>query len=186
MITDPVRFCFQCHKSQPRATFRFVGATRNRQVCAECYEKWVQRKQTVKVKVKEGVALAGLKLDTYVWAQLTNWSAWRRSTIKAGPPQLKSWWWPIVMRGNVQQIGRDWDKEVYDELSAMATEKAVSALPHYLRVAVFERYINRGTCKQQCEALGYSERTLQGRLDEANTLLLGLMNDIAAGVDPHV
>lgn len=90
------------------------------------------------------------------------------------------------MRGNVQQSGRDWDREVYDEVAAMDVDKAVDALPHYLRAAVYERYINRGTTEQQANALEISERTLYYRLEEANALLLGLLNDIAAGLEPRV
>jgi DNA-directed RNA polymerase specialized sigma24 family protein len=90
------------------------------------------------------------------------------------------------MKGRVQNNWRDWDREVYSEEEAIATDKAVGALPQDLRKAVFEHYILRGTVQQQCESLEISKSTLYERLDRANTLLLGLLNDIAAGLEPRV
>lgn len=36
---NPLKFCFQCHRSKARTTFRTLpGDPCKRQLCAECYE----------------------------------------------------------------------------------------------------------------------------------------------------
>lgn len=90
------------------------------------------------------------------------------------------------MRGNVQNNWRDWDREIYSEEDAVATDKAVDALPELMREAVFEHYILRGTVAQQCFHLGIEKSAFYERLDRANTLLLGYLNDIAAGLEPKL
>lgn len=89
------------------------------------------------------------------------------------------------MRGNVQHINQNFDKEEYDEERALETEKAVLALEDTLQRTIFEHYVARGTIDQQINALGCVKSTLYERLDRAHAALIGYMLDVAAGLDPH-
>lgn len=98
--------------------------------------------------------------------ELVNWGDWRRTLANCGPLRLRSWWFPICMRGRVKQ-SRDWDRIVVDDRIAELTEKAVNTLPDMLIAALCEHYVTQGTVDQQAEALGCTKKTLYNRVDTA-------------------
>lgn len=128
-----------------------------------------------------------LTLHTYVIARLDRWAHWRRQQTKfgVGPTSARSWWFPVVMRGNVKRV-RDWDKIETDDDECFETEKAVAALSVELRETIYEHFVKGGTAEQQKEALHVkSTHTIYDRLNRAYPILLGMFNDVAAGLEPH-
>lgn len=65
---------------------------------------------------------------------------------------------------------------------AWEVERCVACLDETLRSAVIEFYLKPGTCEQKARALRCCVRTLQNRIDRAQHEILGLLNDLAAGV----
>ncbi len=122
-----------------------------------------------------------MRIHTYVEGRLLRWSAWVNMTKALGPRRVVSWWGPMVMNPNVEQIpvGR---QVTVDAEEAEETELAVRALPRELRDAVTESWTRAGTMEQHALALHCSRVTLYARLERANVQLLGFMNDLAAGV----
>ena len=93
------------------------------------------------------------------------------------------------MRGKVQRPQRDWDKVEYEDNECFETEMAVTALGEFdeqLRDAVWEHFVVRGTAEQQAKHLHCSIATLYRRVERSEQILLGLFNDAAAGLRPHV
>lgn len=93
------------------------------------------------------------------------------------------------MRGKVQRPPRDWDKVEYEDNECFETEMAVNALGQFdeqLRDVVWQHYVVGGTADQQSKHLSCCVATVYNRLARAENLMLGLLNDAAAGLIPHV
>lgn len=122
----------------------------------------------------------------YVIQRCNRWGTyalWHRNTgmRETKPKPMRSWWGPIVLDGNVEQLGRDArDVCPVDIAEALETGKCVLALPPHLRLAVTAEHTHSGTQEQKAQALGISRTTYWRRCQEAYTLLLGIMNDVAA------
>jgi len=91
----------------------------------------------------------------------------------------------MIMRGKVKPP-RDFDKIDYDAEECSETDKAVNAFPQEYRAVIFQHYISRGTAEQQANTLRCSVKTVYNRLDRAEDMLLGLMNDVAAALPPRL
>jgi hypothetical protein len=124
------------------------------------------------------------QLHTYVEARLGRWSRWYHWGIRPGPRPVVSWYEVIVLAPNVQGRGSDQSAVCpVDEQEAIATHKAVVALPDKYRAIVFEAYLKGGTVDQQARALHCCKQTYYNRLTFAYALLLGYFNDLDAGVE---
>lgn len=129
-------------------------------------------------------------LQTYVISRLCRWATYVRWLSRGGvdprPAHLRSWWGKLVSARNPRPEGEPAVSDVcpVDVVEARETRVAIDALPEHLRETVIEEYLIGGTAKQKADALGVDERTLRRRRDQAHTLLLGLFNDIAAGLPP--
>ena len=116
---------------------------------------------------------------SYVEGRLLRWSYWFHAGRRPGPERVISWWGPLVLNGNVEQIGKLPQVRV-DPTEAEETDAAVRKLPQQLRSVVEEHWIRRGTVLQKCRALHVSRAIFYSRLDRAYNELLGLMNDALA------
>jgi transposase-like protein len=73
-----------------------------------------------------------------------------------------------------------------NDIECCETDKAICALPATLKEAVVVYYKRTGTTSIQiAKRLGVSERTLFDRISQAHQRLLGILNDIAAGIAIH-
>lgn len=123
-----------------------------------------------------------MQLHTYVEGRLGRWSYWVTTSLtRGGPRRVTSWWGPMVLDRNVEQIGRRRTLRI-DPTEAEETELAVRALPCELRDAVIQAWTKGGTNDQKAKACGCCRETFWRRLQRANVKLLGYMNDIAADI----
>ena len=124
---------------------------------------------------------------TYVMERLNRWVIWCRWGPRPGPKPVASWYGPNVLDRSIEQheIQRNPDCPV-DQDEARETNEAVFALmviAEELYDVVIEAYIKGGTVEQKMRALGIrGVRSYYIRLDRAHAKLLGLFNDVAAGV----
>lgn len=65
---------------------------------------------------------------------------------------------------------------------AWEVEQCVTHLEKSLRAAVIEFYLRPGTCEQKAKALMCCKKTMYSRIDRAHNEILGLLNDLAAGI----
>lgn len=127
-------------------------------------------------------ASIGGQLHTYVEARLGRWAVWYRWGARPGPRPVRSWFGAILDH-NVEQIGGVSTSCPVDINEALETNRAVMALSGELREAVFEGYLKGGSVEQKCRALGLrSRQSYYDRLNRAYGLVLGYLNDLAAGV----
>lgn len=130
-------------------------------------------------------------LQTYVISRLCRWATYVRWLSRGGvdprPAYLRSWWGKLVQARNPRPEGEPAVSDVcpVDIIEARETRRAIDALPEHLRETIIEEYLIGGTQKQKAEALHIDERTLRRRREQAHGLLLGLFNDIAAGLEPR-
>lgn len=114
--------------------------------------------------------------DTYVASQLKIWADWRIRREQGGTgfprkvsflkvaPQASGYWTPEM------------DSQAYQ------MDQCVMALDEILYKAVVASYIHTTTLEQKCNFCDCKERTYRYRLADAHQKLLGLMNDLAAGI----
>lgn len=127
---------------------------------------------------------------TYVIMRLVRWSRYVRWLHRGGtdprPAHLRSWWGKLVQAKNPRpEIGPAVaDVCPVDVAEALETWKCVKALPEHLYETMVEEYLIGGTQQQKAEALAVDVRTVLRRREQAHTLLLGLFNDVAAGIEP--
>lgn len=98
---------------------------------------------------------------------------------------MYSWWGPIILEGNVEQGGKGIKELEFEVTECLETDEAVRALRLIapdLYQAVIESYLRGGTGEQKAKHLHCSRQTLYNRLDRAYGELLGLFNDLAAGI----
>lgn len=127
---------------------------------------------------------------TYTIMRLVRWSRYVRWLHRGGtdprPAHLRSWWGKLVTARNPRpELGPSVsDVCPVDVHEALLTWKCVRALPEHLRETMTEEYIIGGSPAQVAEALGIDDRTLRRRRNQAHVLLLGLFNDVEAGIEP--
>jgi hypothetical protein len=104
------------------------------------------------------------------------------------PADMRSWWGPIVMDGNVEQSGFDSLRDIcpVDIIEADETRRCILALPNHLRDTIIQEYVVCGKQAQKARALGIHVRTYRHRLNVAHTLLLDLFNAVAADLPLEV
>ena len=111
----------------------------------------------------------------YIDAQLRRWSLWLASgRTRLGYPTRAAF---------VQVVGGGARASLPDD-DAMAVCHAVAALEPRLRDTVdcFYRSMRSCTAHEMAKHLGCSRDTVYERIDRAHTLILGYLNDIAAGI----
>lgn len=92
------------------------------------------------------------------------------------PAGVISWWSPIVMEGNVEQIGFATLRGVcpVNLEEALETRNCIIALPDYLKDAIIQEYIVGGTRLQKARNLEIEPRAFKNRLRVAHGMLLEL------------
>jgi hypothetical protein len=127
-----------------------------------------------------------MQLHTYVEARLGRWYLWHRWGPYPGPKSVISWWGPMIIEPNVEQIGRPSTTCPVDIDEAEETQRSVMALlavDDDLYKVIVQAYLRGGTIEQKIRALGCkSNKTYYNRLERAYVKLLGFFNDAGAGV----
>lgn len=128
-------------------------------------------------------------LQTYVIFRCTRWGLTMRWLQRAGvtnpvPRDMTSWWGPIVLDGNVEQVGIESVRDVcpWNLEEAQETQRCVNALPGHLWSTVTEEYVKIGNRELKAARLGIDARTRRRRLNTAHALLLDLFNAAGAGL----
>lgn len=132
--------------------------------------------------------------QTYAMMRLNRWVIWMvwkigQSTTDPRPRQVTSWWWKMVTVRHVQQF-ESGGKAVacpVDVLEAEETDRCVGALPPGLRRMIALAYLDRRPVDRKVADLVASGVKISRRgyfryLDRAHQALIGLFNDVAAGV----
>jgi hypothetical protein len=130
----------------------------------------------------------GLSIQTYVIFRCNRWGTYVRWLSRTGiasvePKNVASWWGPIVLEGNVEQLGitaRDVCPVNIQE--ARETGRCVMALPDALKLTLIQEHCVRGKQQEKADAMGIDRVTFWRRCQRAYDRLLGLMNDAAAGL----
>lgn len=131
--------------------------------------------------------LPGISLNTYVVWRCNRWGVYVRwlervSGPSPGPRYVESWW-RLILDGNVQHSGlRGKDNCPVDMAEAVETGKCIRALPEHLMDAMIEEHLIGGRQADKAKALDIDPKTFWSRCQNAYERLLGLMNDIAAGI----
>lgn len=127
--------------------------------------------------------------QTYVILRCNRWGLTMRWITRLGvtdprPFPVSSWWGPIVLDGNVEQLGIDSVRDVcpWNPQEAEETLKCVEALPEYLRDTLVEQYVKRGTQAEKAARLGIEPRAFRRRLSIAHGYLLDLFQAAAVGL----
>ena len=115
-------------------------------------------------------------LDTFVVKKLQLWAEWRLRKADGGLGYPKK-----SAFERVSPSATFWTPELDGEL--IDVDKAVSALITERRDVLMQSYTQSGTKEQKAKRCGISIRTYDLRLELAHRDILGLLNDIAAGVD---
>lgn len=103
------------------------------------------------------------------------------------PPLTSSWWGPIVLNGNVEQLGLSVkDTCPVDIAEAVDTRSCIMALPDHLKDAVITEYFLNGRQSDKAGRLAIEVRAYRRRLQQAHTLLLELFNLSAADLPLEV
>jgi hypothetical protein len=124
-----------------------------------------------------------VQLHTYCEARLGRWKLWNDWGSDGKPKAVCSWYGPMVIDPNVEQIGRPTSVCPVDVTEAEETNRCIMALEPDLRDTIFQVYLYGGTVAQQARALGLRRRqSVYERLERAYRHLLGYFNDAAAGV----
>lgn len=115
------------------------------------------------------------------WGTYVRWSH-RTLARDPAPQDTRSWWGPIVLDGNVEQIGLAsvLDLCPVDIPEALETGTCVERLPDHLRKAMLQEHVIRGTQAQKSRALEIERTAFWRRCERAYVLLLGMFNDEAA------
>lgn len=131
--------------------------------------------------------------QTYVILRCNRWGFTQRWVTRLGvtdprPFPMTSWWGPIVLDGNVEQLGIETVRDIcpWNLDEAAETARCVMALPEYLRDTLVEEYVKRGTKTQKATRLGIEPRAYRKRLTIAHVLLLDLFNAAAVGLPLEV
>lgn len=123
-----------------------------------------------------------MQLNTYVDGRLNRWGAWYHAQARPGPKAVRSQMAGILAKAGDGEIRA---RVVFDNSEALETDAAVYRLRDIERGlfdAVIEYWIKSGTVEQKARALGIQPRAFYYRLDRAKLQLLGIFNDIAAGL----
>jgi hypothetical protein len=124
---------------------------------------------------------------TYVMGRCARWGTYVRWLHRSGvasvePRRVASWWGPIVLDGNIEQIMMVREPSPVNIPEATETGNCIMALPSHLRDTVVEEYAVRGKQYEKAESLRIDVDTLRHRLNVAYPLLLELFNLAAASL----
>jgi hypothetical protein len=148
------------------------------------------------------IAIPGVSLNTYVIGRCNRWGSYIRwldysGVFGSGPKPIRSWWGPVVLDKNVAQGWRDPRENCpVDAQEVLETDKAVRRLPEELSTLMMVEHVVRvrfrdekGRVKhrepsqqEKADMCEISRTTYWRRCNDAYGQLLGLMNDISAGI----
>lgn len=117
------------------------------------------------------------------WGVYVRWSQ-RNVARNPKPAEMRSWWGPIVLDGNVEQ---DRPPSAYslcpvDVAEALETQACIDKLPKHLKRAMIQEHVLQGTQRQKANALEIDRTSFWRRCERAYQLLLGMFNDAGAGL----
>lgn len=122
----------------------------------------------------------------YINKRLEEWARWRVSdrALVRHALGVKNCW-PQMLKDDKDQVKleRHGTLVPFNDLDCCEMDRAVCALPVDLKLVVTEVYCRVGTTESVARRCGVSRMTLHRRLDRAHWLLLGWLNDIAAGAE---
>lgn len=121
---------------------------------------------------------------TYINDRLVEWARWKagvRGMFTGGISPFPAY--NLAGGGGRRHDGPpDLSYIPVDEVRCAEVDRCVCALEPLLRQAVEEFYTRIGTTDQAAAKCKCSRRQLHRRVDEAHALILGYLNDIAAGI----
>lgn len=136
--------------------------------------------------------MTGFRNDTYVMARLQRWAIyciWHENLMTTSPkPRRVTSWLGRIISGRLGDpdnlpavIQRPCPVDV---IEAQETERAVLALPERLRSVIVLEYLTNMGYLDKAKAMKPpgAFKSFYRRLERAHYELLGLMNDVAAGV----
>lgn len=121
-------------------------------------------------------------LDTYVSMRLNNWGAWvvRREDSGLGYPKQVSYT-NLMPRTGASNHTPEFAEECFE------TERCVMALrvmDEHLYAVVVMAYVHVNmTVEQKVKKLGCSTQTYYNKIEMAHRRMLGLLNDLACGIE---
>lgn len=113
----------------------------------------------------------------YIDGRCKLWAVWR-VTGKVLPVIARSSWQNLSGGGS----GQSRDLVPVNDIECKDIDTCVCALRPELKQAVIEAYTRVGTVETAAKRCGVSPRTLFRRLDMAHYMILGWLNDLAAGI----
>jgi hypothetical protein len=132
--------------------------------------------------------IPGLPPHLHVQQRCNRWGTWviwqrRSGVVASGPQRVRSWWGMLILVRNVPQGWTDpRERCPVDQEEVRETAEAIRRLPEALRDVITAEHACTGTQEAKAMVLGISKRTYHRRVAEGYALLLGLMQDIAAGL----
>lgn len=132
------------------------------------------------------------EFQTYVVFRCNRWGYFERWKANAGvtsskPVEVESSW-GAILEGNVEQLDLVSSRDLcpVDMTEALETRACVAKLPIHLQLAVWKEHVVSGkTRKEKAYAIGIEPESFARRLTTAYGLLLGMFNDVAAGLKPE-
>jgi len=124
-------------------------------------------------------------LLTYIDARLSEWALWKagKRICAGGIKPSSAYGWIGVHGGNGDNAPPPLSYIPLDEVRCAEVDRCICALEPLLRQAVEEFYLRLGTTEQAAARCKCSRMTLHRRVTEAHNLVLGYLNDLAAGVE---
>ena len=128
--------------------------------------------------------------QTYVMVRLDRWviyCIWKADLLVKDPTpdRARSWWWRLVTNRHMHDPGAGHARErpcPVDVIEAEETDRCVMALPAGLRRMVASAYLDPRPVRVKVAELGLGKMTYYRWLGRAYNELLGLFNDVAAGI----
>lgn len=120
----------------------------------------------------------------YINDRLNAWAYWRLAQDEAGVTRPRSGTYDLAGRADsTETIRPRMSITQVVAIECERTDRCVKALEPVLEQTVRECYLRTTSYLLVAADLGCSEKTLYRRLDRAHNLILGLLQDIEAGVE---
>ena len=143
-------------------------------------------------EIERELVLPSVSLNTHVVSRCNRWGVYilyqhRSGAVhNCGPKHVVSWWGPLVQNPNVASHSRDPHQQGtpagIDLTEVLETAEAIRRLGEPYRLTVTLEHTARGNQQAKAEFCGVSQPTFSRRLQVSYGFLLGLMNDVAAGL----
>ena len=144
----------------------------------------------VLIEVEEETTIPGLPPHLHVIQRCNRWGTfilWQEYTglQDSRPKAIRSWWGPLILDRNVAP-NHTWEARrdpcPVDVQEVLETAEAVRRLPDVLRDVLTIEHTCSGTQEHKAMVLHISRTTYWRRCQSGYGLLMGLMNDVAAGL----